>query len=642
MEFSTLRFLKVLEKESIRKLKLLQLIILIIRTIIILFIILMITRPTLKGAFSVYNSGESTLHAIILDDSFSLLGNMGSIQKAAENILRQIPDKGQLIWLNINDGLQYKGLKEDMPPLANLLDNTYQSKGVLDGLNSLRQNIENKYINKEVYILTDGQDESMQNLFKNADLFEDMHLYLIIAPQINNNLSITNVKILNEILVPNNSINLEVSVKNTGNIIKENILLQLIIDNMSVGQQLVSLPPKKENIFLFNTAVAKTGVHEAMLELDSDDKEADNRYFLNLHIPHQRKIAIIRKSQEESYYLITSLRALNKSGKSLSVSEYTSFEDPKFILKNYEVIFIISPAMLKNVYDSRIENYLNSGGHLIIFPSIASLPDDYNFMTNTGLISDDNYSSLVLTEFSEKLFQNIDASAIQMSDIYNLFYSSNNKERNIRIFKYYNLPYDPAFSQLLLNNGSSIWNRYNDNIGIIDIFGFAINLNWTNLPIKGAFLPFTQFLTYSQNTGNGIISEVIGNNWEVLLEDHYSGTIFHILPDGTQKIMNTNANNYLISDILEYPGYHRMQSDGNNISKLAVNVDINELNCNYASIITLQDNASENMRIIPMKNDITAEIKQARIGIEIWRYFLISIIILIMIEMFISNVPRKS
>jgi len=46
------------------------------------------------------------------------------------------------------------------------------------------------------------------------------------------------------------------------------------------------------------------------------------------------------------------------------------------------------------------------------------------------------------------------------------------------------------------------------------------------------------------------------------------------------------------------------------------------------------------MRIIPMNNDISVEIKQARIGTEVWRYILYFVIFLVAIEMFISNTQK--
>ena len=46
----------------------------IIRTIIILFLVLMITRPVIKGIYNLQNPGGSSFHVMILDDSFSMKG----------------------------------------------------------------------------------------------------------------------------------------------------------------------------------------------------------------------------------------------------------------------------------------------------------------------------------------------------------------------------------------------------------------------------------------------------------------------------------------------------------------------------------------------------------------------------------------
>ena len=56
INFSSIRFLKILEKESIRKLQLLQILLMFLRAIIILFLVLMITRPIVKGVFNRQNS----------------------------------------------------------------------------------------------------------------------------------------------------------------------------------------------------------------------------------------------------------------------------------------------------------------------------------------------------------------------------------------------------------------------------------------------------------------------------------------------------------------------------------------------------------------------------------------------------------
>ena len=599
----------------------------------------MITRPVLSDSFSLQNSGESALHCIVFDDSFSMQGSSDIVVNTVTSILKQIPDKGQLIWINLNKGIQYRGLKEDMPSIENLLSYTYLTGSLIDGLSIIKNDSNNQNISREIYIITDSQHESLKELWEHSDYYENMHLFTIIKPRLNDNLAITNVQISSEILAPNHTIDIEVRVKNNGMIDKEDIIVQLIIDNMSVGQQLVYIPKGSEKSFLFKTALPKPGFYQATVELEADERQMDNIYHLNLYIPDQRNIALISASQEESYYIQASMKALNKTGKSLTISEHYSLEDPTLKLENMDAVFIISPSIVAAVADSKIEEYLYNGGHLIILPGINSNPLDYSIINTLAQAIEGKYKNLSFSGLSSNSFQDINLSSIQIRDIYNLFLSATGESRNIRFFKYLKLPYDPMYSQLLLNDGNSIWNRYIVNSGIIDIFGFAMNLNWTNFPIKGTFLPFMHFIAHSQSNKN--MSETVGSHWNVILDDYYSEAISHVLPNGSRQIINTDGNNHIITDKLELPGFHSLYIGDMNFSQVAVNIDEIELNSNYANIEELKDEMPMNMQIIPMESDVLKIIKQARIGIEIWRYILYLIIILVMIEMLISNVKRK-
>jgi hypothetical protein len=72
IEFSSLRFLKELQQTKIRRLKLRQIILLIIRTLIIVFIVLTFARPTLHGTFFGSGSQAHSTMVIILDNTFSM------------------------------------------------------------------------------------------------------------------------------------------------------------------------------------------------------------------------------------------------------------------------------------------------------------------------------------------------------------------------------------------------------------------------------------------------------------------------------------------------------------------------------------------------------------------------------------------
>ncbi|MBR9976556.1 MAG: BatA domain-containing protein, partial [Bacteroidetes bacterium] len=72
IEFSTLTFLKELQRSKIRKLKIRQWLLLALRTLIIVFLVLAFTRPALRSGFGFLpgTTAKSSV-VIVLDNSFS-------------------------------------------------------------------------------------------------------------------------------------------------------------------------------------------------------------------------------------------------------------------------------------------------------------------------------------------------------------------------------------------------------------------------------------------------------------------------------------------------------------------------------------------------------------------------------------------
>ena len=641
IDFSTLRFLKLLERESIRKLQILQLLLLILRTIIILCIILMISRPVINGIFNLQNSGESALHAIIMDDSFSMSGNKENVQNTAQKILNQIPDKNQLIWMNTSGGLQFKGLREDVPPIESLVKSTFLGKSISNSLNTLKVNSRGEFTSKELYILTDGQYSSIKELNDNSDQLKSFHIYSFIAPKINNNLAIVNLNIVNEILLPNDQMEIEVSVQNSGVENIENRLLQLIINEMIVGQQLISLKSGNTKLFTFKTALSKSGNYLGKIELDVDDILEDNRFYFVLNIPDRHKIAIIARSSESSYYIRESLRTLNISGESLSITEFVDFNSPQLKLNEQDIIFYLDPENSGEIADSKIEDFLYRGGHLIIFPDNNSDSNSFEYLSNIWSETPDKYISLIKQSLTGNSFQEINPNSIQSNDLKDIFAPNNTRDRNVKYFKYLSLPFDPKYSKIQLKDGNPIWNRYPLHSGILDVFGYALNLSWTNFPIKGSFLPFTHYLIYSNSINNHNIFINTDTAWNTVLQEYYTNKVYHIPPDGSKEILIIDNNNSVNVDMFKSPGFHSLQTDNIEIEKIAVNINSSELQSQIIPFDNIEEIIPENIELISMKDDILTELKEARIGVELWRYLLYLTILLLLIEMIVSNAKKQ-
>ena len=93
IEFSTLIFLKELQKNKIRRVKLKQWILLALRVLIILLIVTAFARPTLEGvSIGGTTSAAKTTALFILDDSFSMsvVGQNGSYINQAEQTIKEL------------------------------------------------------------------------------------------------------------------------------------------------------------------------------------------------------------------------------------------------------------------------------------------------------------------------------------------------------------------------------------------------------------------------------------------------------------------------------------------------------------------------------------------------------------------------
>jgi len=641
INFSTIQFLKLLERESIKKLRLLQILLLILRTIIVLLLILMISRPVIKGIYDTQLSATPSLHVIVLDDSFSIRGREDLLQNAVNKIIAQIPVKDHLMWVNMNSGLQFHGLKEDLPPFKKFIKGTYLGSSLTKAFRVINENINTPFTSYDLYILSDAQQEIMTSIHENTDHINLFNTYILITPPIENNYSITELNILNEILLPNDNIDIDVFVYNNGTTNNENRLLQLLINDMTVGQQLISLKPMTGKIFKFKTALSQSGMHLGLVELDVDDKEEDNQFYFIINIPEKQKVALIGKSNDEMYYVKESLNTLNKFGESLIISEYLSLDEKYLEIFNNDVVFIFNLTELTAISDSIIDEYLYNGGHIILFPNSKNNSSEYSGINNIIDISD-SYNELEKYSLSNDAFQDMEMQSIQSNDLNKIFFESYGNDRNIKYFKYISLPFNPEYTQIQLKDGSPVWNRYKMQTGIIDIFGYAINLNWTNFPIKGSFLPFIHYLLYSNSINTDNLFIRTGEGLIHTLSNYYMKTIYHLQPNGKKNILIPDKDNKLKIKYFRDPGYHKFESDGYTIHKIAVNIDNDELQNNTLNIYDTKKSFPDNIDIIQMDSDFISNIKQDKIGVELWRYLLYASILLLILEMILSNAKKQN
>ncbi len=179
VEFSSLKFLKELQKSQIRKFKIKQILLLIIRTLLIIFIVLAFARPTINSALPFFQTYSKSSNIIIIDNSFSM-----DISDENGNRLKQAKLLAQKIVNSVGDGDEVSII--EMTTLENPSSFTFsRSKDVLvSNINKLQISTVkadlNKslkiaaelsdnatYLQRNLFILTDGQENILE--IKNKD-----------------------------------------------------------------------------------------------------------------------------------------------------------------------------------------------------------------------------------------------------------------------------------------------------------------------------------------------------------------------------------------------------------------------------------------------------------------------------------------
>jgi hypothetical protein len=119
-----------------------------------------------------------------------------------------------------------------------------------------------------------------------------------------------------------------------------------------------------------------------------------------------------------------------------------------------------------------------------------------------------------------------------------------------------------------------------------------------------------------------------------------------VYPMGEEKInLQNNSNDILNFRFTDLPGIYKFYNNGNLLSAISVNVSKKE------SDLTKIDNSlleayfqnlfPNNYSTFQPDENYFEKISQARFGTELWKYFIIIVLILAIIEMYIARSSKK-
>ncbi len=656
VEFSTLAFLKELQKSKIKKVKIKQWLLLLLRVLIIVFLVLAFARPTLETVNIAGSTSTAKSSSIfIIDNSFSMnyIGEDGSYfnksKKIAKEIISAMEDGDELSFLISKDSIVTTINLDNAIKIIDNLNTNFNTEPTQAKIESAITFLEEaKNLNKEVFLFSDFQKSTFMNWDKTDSLSSlksttnikfysfDMSVNKV------SNYSIDDLVLKNSILELNKPITFEASIHNYSEEIINNITASLFLNEERVAQQNVTLNPMENKKIELQTSLSNNGLIEARVELEDDNLNSDNKFYLNFWVPEKIKILLLFDKMADIEYLEAAINSATTNGQFAikKMQMKSSFNEQ---LTDYDVIFLVSGEITNT---KGILQYLNQGGKIVFIPSSTinsanlstlqnaiKLPSFDNIITSG---SNDNYTEFEYTNITHPIFLSL---------------FENSRKGNIAspvILKYIKFRESVKTESIIkLMDGSVFLGEYNFGSGKVMFMNSTPDLEWNNLPIKGIFAPLvTRIIIYLSSIQNQNTSFVVGENLSFNVNKLTFPLIDVEQPNGNDNInlQNYQQINYLYKHT-QTPGSYKFYSNKKLINFATVNINPKEseltkvdnsiLSNYYATLFT------NNYFVFSAGDNFLEKISKARYGTELWKFLLVLALLMALLEMFIARSAKK-
>jgi hypothetical protein len=664
MPFSTIRFLKLAQKQSATRVRMENLLLWLLRTLLMLLLAFAFARPVAQlSGHSILGSSRRDI-AIIWDASYSMSYEINgrSVWDASKDTVVSI-----IRGLNKGDRVSIFLAADTVTPLiaeptsdldfavAMVKDQQFRPtpSSLADSTLAALDAVKNSSNERELYIVTDGQSSAWDG-FRAADKGPSAAQTRILSAwspdRVDKNLPFfvsllgasnpvntapIAVEVQPPLIMTDTSPELLVTIGHTGPAQETSIALYL--DDREIVRRSVDLGANAGYNIMFNIPPMQSGVHAVRVQTSDDALMLDNDYRLLLKVRENLPILVV-SSGDDAFFIE---HALAPSDKTPVRSKRI---DPALLasetLDQYPCVFLVNALPLPGPAVAALQDYVRKGGVVSIFPGDAAKPEDYSAFS-------------FLPAPVQRVVDNVDASQRQPLVLLD--------------------PLDPLFAGLKMPPGVSpsaavqrrlAFGKLNPDArpligassenpflltrtfgtGRVLLYSIAADRQWSDLPLSPFFLPLIhqtvrlacgirQDTVQVRPSSSFILSDVISRVPEgatLIAPDHKSLPIRKIQKPGRE------GDFALIVDNLTTPGYYSLSRNPEPI--MAVNVDRSESDLKPVSPEDIPAVlALKNVTVSTSPDELLRQIQEHRVGKPLTEVALWGVLILSVLELYMAN-----
>jgi hypothetical protein len=400
VRWAAMRFLVTAAQKNQRRVKMQDLLLLILRCLVLALIVFAFARPTFeKIEKSTLVAGDPLTVMVLLDQSASMGASDGvetrftAARNAALTFLEDLPSGSASGLLLINDHYASPvsrpsrdlSLVRRSAELAKLTDRGTDFQPAVRAAVEALRNLPGR---REIHIFTDNQLagwnalEPVREFLKTAP---DIKVF-IATPGANaaasgttGNLAITALKLDTAIPVAGQPLRVLAEITNTGDTTADGIRLTLAIndDNPSADAVISNLAPGGTRYIPLLARLPGTGFHTLTAALPPDRLAFDNRRTLALEVAPASDVLVVESRrgpaawQGTGHFLATALAPVDEEAAArhyLHVTRATVADLDPSKLSDYAVIFLSAPDILPLPVATALADFVKNGGGLVVMP----------------------------------------------------------------------------------------------------------------------------------------------------------------------------------------------------------------------------------------------------------------------------------
>lgn len=648
--FSHVGFLKDVKKESQKKSRLRQLLMLLARILAIVFLVLAFSQPYIPVGNDT-RTGTQEVVGVYIDNSFSMnaLSEKGQLLELARNKAAEIGQsypagtKFRLFTNNMDprhqqllNKEQYFSLLADVKPSPSVVTTSFIS----NRFNTLNQMQEN---DGTLFFISDFQ-RSITDLSNFSDN-TDYSYFMPLKPNQVNNLYIDSCWVE----VPAHGLNREetvyVKINNSSNEDYQNLPLRLFLNDSLKSMTNFSIEGGNEIIASLRYKNVSSGIQYGRIEITDYPFTHDNTWYISYFVEPRLKALAIYENNPESLEGLKYISALFENDDYVELEEMNNQNMQISKLAESNTIFLINPTGFSSGFLNELSSAVQNGASVVLFPRETVSPEINNqFLSQfgAGTVSgiDTTTQEISGIDFDNRFFANVFSerkpNALLPRINNHLKFSENIRTNENNLLWFQNG--DKALSVLPHENGK-VW-----------VFSFP--LNETNEAFANDILFVPSIYNIVLNSlPDQKLSHTIGKEQSWLLPR----TINTNQEAAIEMIHNANGNRFIpnisisgrgtligFSGMIENAGHYLVVQNDEILNSLAFNYDRTESDFRYYTTEELKQQIStgnlQNASVIDnVETDFTNVLDEIQKGKQLWKWCIALALFFILSEVLIAR-----